>query len=136
MQKQGKSKQLRKPQSQARPGNESAMLPKPVSNYSKSLQIGKLKGKVALITGGDSGIGRAVAILFAQEGARIAIAYLNEHGDAKETQRLVEEYTECLLLPGDLSKEKQCKKIVALTIKKYGKLDVLVNNAALHYESQ
>jgi NAD(P)-dependent dehydrogenase (short-subunit alcohol dehydrogenase family) len=136
MQKQGKSKQLRKPQSQPRPGNENAMSPKPVSKYFKSSRVGKLKGKVALITGGDSGIGRAVAVLFAQEGARIAVAYLNEHGDAKETQRMVGEYTECLLLPGDLSKENQCKKIVQLTTKKYGRLDVLVNNAALHYESQ
>ncbi|MEO7990899.1 MAG: SDR family oxidoreductase [Chryseolinea sp.] len=136
MQKQGKSKQLRRPQSQSRPGKESVMSPKPIFKSSASSRLGKLKGKVALITGGDSGIGRAVAILFAEEGARIAIAYLNEHNDARETKRVVDQHTECLLLPGDLNKENQCKKIVAHTLKKFGKLDVLVNNAALHYEKQ
>ncbi len=136
MQKQGRKKQLRKPQSQARPGKESEMVPHPVSQLRQNIADGKLSGKVALITGGDSGIGRAVALLFAKEGARVAIAYLNEHHDAKETQRMVEEYTECFLLPGDLSKKKQCKHIVDQTIKQYGKLDILVNNAALHYESQ
>jgi len=136
MQKSGKPRRIRKPQSQPRPGKESRMTPKPVSRFAKIAGRGKLEGKVALITGGDSGIGRAVAVLFAQEGARIAIAYLNEHRDAKETKRMVDEYTECLLLPGNLNHEKQCKRIVALTIKKFDRLDVLVNNAALHYESQ
>lgn len=135
MQKQGKKKELRKPQSQSRPGVQRKMQPEPVTRP-KNYEKGKLAGKVALITGGDSGIGRAVAVLFAKEGARIAIAYLNEHTDAKETQRLVEEYTECLLLPGDLSKEDQCKKVVDETLKKFNKLDVLVNNAGLHYESK
>ncbi len=134
MQKQGKKKQLRKPQAQSRPGHQSRMKPVPVSEPKEHRQ-GKLVGKVALITGGDSGIGRAVAVLFAKEGARVAIAYLNEHDDAKETQRLVEEFTECLLLPGDIAKESRCKKIVQLTLKKFGRLDILVNNAALHYES-
>lgn len=135
MQKQGEKKQLRKPQSQKRPGTESKMKPKPVSTIEKST-TGKLQGKVALITGGDSGIGRAVAVLFAQQGARIAIAYLNEHSDAKETQALVEEYSECLILPGDLNEESQCKKIVQETIRQFSQLDILVNNAALHYESE
>lgn len=135
MQKQGKQKQLRKPQSQSRPGNESKMKPQPLAKPNEDRR-GKLTGKVALITGGDSGIGRAVAILFAKEGARVAIAYLNEHTDAKETQKMVEEYTECLLVPGDLNKENQCKKVVHQTLKKFGKIDVLVNNAGLHYESQ
>lgn len=135
MQKQGKPKQLRTPQSQARPGTENKMNPAPVSAPPQTRQ-GKLKNKVALITGGDSGIGRAVAVLFAREGARIAIAYLNEHGDAKETKRMVEEYTECLLLPGDVGKESHCRLVVKKVIKEFGKLDVLVNNAALHYESQ
>lgn len=134
MQKQGKPRQLRNPQSQARPGKELDMKPAPIAVVEKPRE-GKLHNKVALITGGDSGIGRAVAILFAQEGARVAIAYLNEHADAKETKRMVEEHTECLLLPGDLNNEKHCRKIVASTIKEYGQLDVLVNNAALHYES-
>ncbi len=136
MQKQGKQKRLRAPQSQSRPGNENKMVPKPISKSLKTHGSGKLDGKVALITGGDSGIGKAVAILFAQEGARVAIAYLNEHLDARKTQQMVEEYTECLLLPGDLNKEKQCKRAVELTIKKFGKLDILVNNVALHYETQ
>ncbi len=135
MQKQSTAKKLRTPQQQNRPGVESKMRPTPSSeptDYSK----GKLYGKVALITGGDSGIGRAVAVLFAQQGAKIAIAYLNEHEDAAETKRMVEEYSECFLLPGNLSKESQCYKIVKQTIKQFGQLDVVVNNAALHYERQ
>jgi NAD(P)-dependent dehydrogenase (short-subunit alcohol dehydrogenase family) len=135
MQKQGEKKRVRPTQSQARPGRENKMKPKPVSKLPIDV-YNKLEGKVALITGGDSGIGRAVAVLFAQNGARIAIAYLNEHGDARETKTMVDEYTDCLLLPGDLNQETQCKKIVDETIKKFGQLDILVNNAALHYESQ
>jgi NAD(P)-dependent dehydrogenase (short-subunit alcohol dehydrogenase family) len=91
----------------------------------------KLVNKVALITGGDSGIGRAVAVLFAKEGADIAIAYLNEHPDAKETKRLVEqEGQRCLLFAGDVGREKFCQSIVRLTVKELGRLDILVNNAA------
>lgn len=135
MQKAGALKKLRKSQEQNRPGRESKMTPKPKSEP-RAHRNGKLDGKVALITGGDSGIGRAVAQLFAREGARVAIAYLREHDDAAETSRLVEEYTECLLLPGDLGKENQCKRIVEKTLKKFGKLDILVNNAALHWESK
>jgi len=136
MQKQGIPKQVRKPQTQARPGKESEMTPVPISYLPKTSYAGKLAGKVALITGGDSGIGRAVAILFAQQGAAVAIAYLSEHRDAKDTKKMVEQYAECLLLPGDLSKESHCNTLVAKTIKRFGKIDVLVNNAALHYESQ
>ena len=135
MQKQGKSKQLRKPQTQSRPGHEHKMRPKPESEPLQGITQ-KLKGKVVLITGGDSGIGRAVAVLFAQHGAKVAIAYLNEHKDAAKTNELVTAHSECLLLPGNLEKEKQCKKVVEQTIKKFGQLDVLVNNAALHYESK
>lgn len=135
MQKAGEPKQIRKPQTQNRPGQESKMTPKPKFEP-KEHRNGKLNGKVALITGGDSGIGRAIAMLFAQEGASIAIAYLNEDKDAEETKRLIEADTECLLLRGDLSKERQCKTIVEKTIKKFGKLDILVNNAALHWESK
>lgn len=135
MQKQGKKKQLRRPQSQALPGSEKKMHPKPDSKPSPRNKR-KLDGKVALITGGDSGIGKAVAVLFASEGAKIAIAYLSEHTDASETKEMVEQFTECLLLPGDLSKESHCKTIVAKTIKRFGKIDVLVNNAALQYERQ
>lgn len=91
----------------------------------------KLKNKVALITGGDSGIGRAVAILFAREGADVAVSYLDEHVDAKETQRLVEaEGRRCILISGDVSKQKSCADAVKKTVKAFGKLDVLVNNAA------
>ena len=98
---------------------------------------GKLRGKVAFITGGDSGIGRAVAVLFAREGARIAIAYLNEHSDAQETKRLVESAnSECLLVPGDLGKEINCIRAVNKVVKRFGVIDILVNNAAVHFESR
>ena len=136
MQKGGKKRPLRKPQRQSKPGLESKMDPKPVAT---SLEPGseKLYDKVALITGGDSGIGRAVAVLFAREGARVAIAYLSEHRDAEETKSLVEdEGSECLLIPGDLSKEVNCRRAVAKTIKKFGRIDILVNNAAVHFEKK
>lgn len=107
------------------------MRPKPVTEPPKNHFSGKLKGKVALITGGDSGIGRAVALLFANEGACVAISYLNEHRDAKETKRLVDETGgECLLLPGDIGDEKLCQTLVQRTVKEFGSLDILVNNAA------
>jgi NAD(P)-dependent dehydrogenase (short-subunit alcohol dehydrogenase family) len=135
MQKQGESKPQRRAQHQARPGKTSKMDPKPETD-TMYRGTGKLWGKVALITGGDSGIGSAVAKLFAKEGAYVAIAYLNEHKDAKETKARVDEFTEALLLPGDLGKERQCKKVVAQTIKKFGRIDILVNNAAIHYEAK
>jgi NAD(P)-dependent dehydrogenase (short-subunit alcohol dehydrogenase family) len=136
MQKGGKKKPLRKPQSQPRPGLESKMTPAPVVEQ-KETPGGKLKGKVALITGGDSGIGRAVAVLFAKEGADVAISYLTEHPDAEETKIMVEaEGRQCILLPGDLSKQTTCKRIVQQTIRKFGRLDILVNNAAIHYEKE
>lgn len=136
MQKAGKKKPLRKPQTQRRPGSERKMKPAPEvrTEYPGS---GRLAGKVALITGGDSGIGRAVAVLFAKEGANIAIAYLSEHDDANETKRMVEEYgSQCVVIPGDLSKERNCQRAVSQTIKKFGTIDVLVNNAAVHYEEE
>jgi NAD(P)-dependent dehydrogenase (short-subunit alcohol dehydrogenase family) len=113
-----------------KPGRESQMTPRPETTpeYQGS---GKLEGKVALITGGDSGIGRAVAVLFAREGSDVAISYLNEHDDAKETKRLIEaEDRECLLLPGDIGWEATCQKMVEDTVKEFGRLDILVNNAA------
>ena len=93
---------------------------------------------MALITGGDSGIGRAVAVLFAKEGAKIAISYLNEDKDASDTKEYIEANygAECLLLKGDLSREKNCMSIVQKTVKHFGKLDILVNNAAIHYENK
>lgn len=136
MQKGGKKKPLRKPQTQSKPGLESKLDPKPDSTneYPGS---GRLQNKVALITGGDSGIGRAVAVLFAKEGADIAIAYLSEDKDADETKALVEEHgRQCLLLPGDLSKENTCRRAVERTAKKFGKIDILVNNAAVHWEKK
>jgi NAD(P)-dependent dehydrogenase (short-subunit alcohol dehydrogenase family) len=134
MQKGGKSKPVRKPQSQSRPGLESKMKPAPVAERPEK-PAGKLLNKVALITGGDSGIGRAVAVLFAQEGADVVIAYLAEHKDAEETAGMVVEYgRQCLIIPGDLSKEKNCKRAVTRAIKQFGKIDILVNNAAIHYE--
>ena len=91
----------------------------------------KLAGKIALITGGDSGIGRAVAVLFAREGADVAIVYLDEHDDASETKRLVEaEGRQCELIPGDVKEMAFCKSAVAKTVKAFGELNVLVNNAA------
>lgn len=112
------------------------MDPKPVATTPQP-GAGKLKDKVALITGGDSGIGRAVAVLFAKEGADVAIAYLSEDADAQETKRLVEqENRQCLLLPGDLSKEINCRRTVAKAIKRFGRIDILVNNAAIHYEQK
>jgi NAD(P)-dependent dehydrogenase (short-subunit alcohol dehydrogenase family) len=136
MQKAGKKKPLRKPQTQRRPGAEHKMKPAPDARpeYPGS---GRLSGKIALITGGDSGIGRAVAVLFAREGAKIAIAYLSERQDAEETKAMIEEHgSECLIIPGDLSKEKNCQSAVSRTVKKFGKIDVLVNNAAVHYEEE
>lgn len=96
--------------------------------------VDKLKGKVALVTGGDSGIGRAVAVLFAREGAKVAIAYLDEHEDAEATKELVEdEGSECLLLPGDLGKKVHATEVVAKTVERFGGLDVLVNNASQQF---
>jgi len=136
MQKSNPKKIVRKPQHQNRPGMEYKMQPVPVTEVHEN-KPGKLSGKVALITGGDSGIGKAVAILFASEGADIAIAYLNEHKDAKDTQQtIMEKYNrQCILIPGDISKEGMCKKAISNTIKKFHQLDILVNNAAVHYPS-
>jgi len=127
--------QIRPKQSQRRPGKESKMRPEPKSDPVESND--KLKGKVALITGGDSGIGKATALLFASHGADISIAYLSETEDAKTTQKEIEKMgRQCLLIKGDLSKESNCRKAVERTINKFSKLDILINNAALHWESE
>ncbi|MDM9382927.1 SDR family oxidoreductase [Chlorogloeopsis sp. ULAP01] len=123
---------LQPPQQQAQqPGIESEMTPKPKAEDSQYQGSGKLKNKVALITGGDSGIGRAVAIAFAKEGAEIAIAYLNEHDDAKETKHLVEaQGRRAVTIAGDIGDETFCQQLVQQTVDEFGKLDILVNNAA------
>src|SRR5690606_39505705 len=95
----------------------------------------KLANKVVIITGGDSGIGKAIALLFAQEGANIIITYLNEQEDAKQTKKEVLNFgVECQLIKADLSKEINCKKVINKTIEKFNHIDILINNAALHWE--
>lgn len=128
--------QQRPPQHQAvKPGRQKPMTPQPLEDDPDYLAAGKLKGKVAIITGGDSGIGRAVAIIYAKEGADVVVVYLNEHEDAQETKRLVEEKGQrCLLIAGDIGNEKFCREVVDKTIETYEKLDILVNNAAEHWE--
>ena len=120
------------PQKQTtKPGREHEMTPRPKAEDPQHRGSGKLDGKVALITGGDSGIGRAVAIAFAKEGADVAISYLEEERDAEETQRMVQEHgRKCVLLPGDVGDEKLCRRIVDRTAKELGRLDILVNNAS------
>ena len=115
------------------PGDEHEMTPAP--DYTpRHPGVGKLKGKVALVTGGDSGIGRAVSVLFAREGAKLAIAYLEEDKDAEETKRLVEEEgSEALLIRGDLGEKAHCEAAVAKTVETYGQLDVLIVNAAMQW---
>jgi NAD(P)-dependent dehydrogenase (short-subunit alcohol dehydrogenase family) len=135
MAKSGGKKKLRKDQEQSRPGQESEMRPRPVYDDPAVKGSGKLKGKKAVITGGDSGIGRAVAVLFAKEGADVVILYLNEHKDAQKTQEAVEQYgRRCVLIDGDISDEKFCIKAINQAKKELGRIDILVNNAAMHYE--
>lgn len=136
MQKAGTKKPIRKPQQQKRPGLEYKMSPQPEYDYPGRPGSNKLAGKVAIISGGDSGIGRAVSILFAKEGADIAIIYLNEHIDARETRDEIEiKYKrKCLLIPGDISKERICINAIQKIKKIFGTLDIVVNNAAIHFE--
>lgn len=113
------------------PGTEDQMQPEPQSVDPSYKGSDKLKGKVALITGGDSGIGKSAAIYFAKEGANIAIAYLEEHEDAEKTKQAIQaEGQECLLIAGDIGSETFCKDVVNKTLDKFGQIDVLVNNAA------
>ncbi len=119
-------------QKQRKPGIEAKLEPRPKYEAPAYRAAGKLEGKVALITGGDSGIGRAVAVLYAKEGADVAIVYLDEEQrDAEETRDAVEaEGRRCLLLPGDVTSAKFCKQAVERTVRELGKLDILVNNSA------
>src|SRR3989440_11630930 len=113
------------------PGREHKMRPRPKTQDETYRASEKLRNKAAIITGADSGIGRAVAIAFAKEGADIAVVYLEEQKDAAETRRLVEKHgRKCLLIKGDVGQEEFCRKIVAQTVKEFAKLDILVNNAA------
>jgi NAD(P)-dependent dehydrogenase (short-subunit alcohol dehydrogenase family) len=137
MQKGGDSKKLRPRQSQRMPGLEEKMKPHPKDL--KARPVCALEGKVALITGGDSGIGRGVALLFARQGADVAIAYLpQEQSDAELVRNTIESEfgKRCLLLPGDIRRERHCEKIVNDTVKKLGRLDILVNNAATQTEQK
>ncbi|MCC3381577.1 SDR family oxidoreductase [Paenibacillus farraposensis] len=119
------------------PGMESKMSPAPQFEKPTYKAAGKLTGKVAIITGGDSGIGRAVAVTYAKEGADVAIIYLNEHQDAEETKRQVEqEGRKCVLLPGDIGDDQFAKKAVQQTVHELGKLDIVVNNAAEQHPQQ
>lgn len=116
------------------PGHQSEMGEQPITHHPHHIGTAKLQGKVALISGGDSGIGRAVAVAFAREGADIAISYLNEHEDAKETVRLVgQEGRKCLSFAGDIGEEGMCESVVRQVMEAFGRLDILVNNASEQY---
>ncbi|GFM50384.1 SDR family oxidoreductase [Pseudomonas capsici] len=118
-------------QAQSVPGSQAKMEPYPDCGEQSYRGSERLQDKIALITGADSGIGRAVAIAFAREGADVALSYLDEHEDAQETARWVEQAgRQCLLLPGDLAQKEHCRNIVEETVGRFGRIDVLVNNAA------
>ena len=124
-------------QQQSQPGDESKMHPEPEIIRKDYKGSEKLKGKTALITGGDSGIGRSVAVHFAREGANVAIVYLEEDDDAKETKEMVEkENQKCLIIKGDLKDESFCSGIVQKCIDEFGKLNILVNNAAVQFPKE
>jgi NAD(P)-dependent dehydrogenase (short-subunit alcohol dehydrogenase family) len=118
-------------QEQAAPGHETKMRTKPDHGEESYRGHDRLQGRVALVTGADSGIGRAVALAFAREGADVAIAYLDEHDDAKETQRVVEAAgRKAVLIAADLAEAKECQRVVDEAVKAFGRIDLLVNNAA------
>lgn len=117
------------------PGMEYLMNPRPIFDNPNYMGSGKLQGKVAIITGGDSGLGRAAAVAFAKEGAKLVIPYYNEHRDAKETKDYIEKMGgECIIMPGDITDKNFCKNIVTTTLQRFGKIDILVNNAGVQYQ--
>jgi len=119
------------PQEQPEPGKEGLMNPRPEYRGEDYKAAGKLEGKTAIITGGDSGIGRSVAVLYAREGADVAILYLDQHQDADETRTVVEQYgRRCLTFAGDVADRDVCRKVIDETLAAFGRLDILVNNAA------
>src|SRR3954463_898379 len=116
------------PQTQEFPGQERKMEPRPDYGETSYRGLGRLKDKKVLITGADSGIGRAVALAFAREGADLLVSYLNEDQDAKETERLVTDGgRKCILVPGDISRADHCRAVVAKAVEAFGRIDVLVN---------
>ncbi|MEK0289741.1 SDR family oxidoreductase [Caldifermentibacillus hisashii] len=123
------------PQKQNRqPGLEYLMIPRPVYDNPHYIGTGKMNNKVAIISGGDSGIGRAVAVAFAKEGADLVIAYFDEHEDARETKQAIEHYGQrCLLISGDLRNKNHCQYVIACTLETFGRVDVLVNNLAVQF---
>lgn len=124
-------------QTQSLPGSTGAMNPKPDHGENSYKGSGKLAGKKAIITGGDSGIGRAVAIAFAREGADVLISYLNEHDDAEDTASYIKkENRKVILIPGDISDEAHCKQIIQRAADEFGQIDILVNNAAFQMSRQ
>ena len=119
------------------PGMEYKMKPRPKADDKSYQGSGKLEGKIAIITGGDSGIGRAVAVFFAKEGAKVAILYYDEHKDAEDTKVMVEKNeSECILIPGDIGDEQFCQQAVQQTVEKWDRLDIVVNNAAVQYPQE
>lgn len=115
----------------ARPGMQAEMQQQPQTDNPHQVGTGKLRGKVAIVTGGDSGIGRAVAVAYAKEGADIALMYLNEHDDAQETEKMITDAgAKCIVLAGDIGDASFCNQAVQSVVSEFGKVDILVNNAA------
>ena len=132
-----KPKDLPAQEQDKQPGEQQKMHPEPEVIRKDYKGSEKLKGKVALITGGDSGIGQSVAVHFAREGAKVAIVYLSEDRDAEETRKMVEEAgSECLTIKGDLKDESFCREIVQKTVDQFGTLNILVNNAAMQFPKE
>jgi len=119
------------------PGYEYLMKPRPIFDNPNYKASGKLMGKVAIITGGDSGLGRSIAVHFVKEGAKVVIVYFNEHKDANDTKKYIESLGgECILLAGDLKDSNFCKEVVNRTINSFGKIDILINNAGVQFQKK